>query len=132
MEEVLLYNLDNEKGRRIRQLCAAMRIKVRVVDRADYLEPVGAVAGIPGVPRTGAPFAGPSFLDEMMVFKGFTDQALQAFLSRYRQAGIGKVDLKAGLTPYNIMWNSFQLRDELRREHEEMTRLEREQKQQKP
>ena len=60
----------------------------------------------------------------MIVFKNFSDKVLEDFLRRYRQSGIEKVALKAGLTPYNIVWNSFQLRDELMREHEEMSKLE--------
>ena len=37
MEEVLLYNLDNEKGNRIKQLCALMKIRFKSVSRVDYL-----------------------------------------------------------------------------------------------
>ena len=33
--------------------------------------------------------------------------------------------LKAGLTPYNIGWNSLELHDELVREHEEMQKMSR-------
>ncbi len=125
MEEILLYNLDDEKGQRIKQLCALMKIRFKSVVREDYLEPVGAVAGIKGVARRGLRFEGQAFADEMMVFKDFSDKALKRFLDRYRQAGIGKVDLKAGLTPYNIGWNAFELHDELLREHEEMQKMSR-------
>ena len=100
-----------------------MRIRFKAVLREDYLEPVGAIAGIKGIERKGLRFEGQAFADEMMVFKGFSDKALRGFLDRYRQAGIGKVDLKAGLTPYNIGWNSFELHDELMREHEEMQKM---------
>lgn len=124
MEEVLLYNLDNEKGNRIKQLCALMKIRFKSVSRVDYLEPIGAIAGIKGVERKNIPFGGQAFTDEMIVFKNFSDKVLEDFLRRYRQSGIEKVALKAGLTPYNIVWNSFQLRDELMREHEEMSKLE--------
>ncbi len=126
MEEILLYNLDGDKGRRIKQLCVLLKIRVKTVLREDYLEPIGAIAGIKGVERKNVSFDGQAFTDEMIVFKNFSDHSLQNFLTRYRQAGIEKVNLKAGLTPYNIMWNSFQLRDELMREHEEMTQWERE------
>ena len=124
MEEVLLYNLDNEKGNRIKQLCALMKIRFKSVSRVDYLEPIGAIAGIKGVERKNILFEGQAFTDEMIVFKNFSDKVLEDFLRRYRQSGIEKVALKAGLTPYNIVWNSFQLRDELMREHEEMSKLE--------
>ena len=58
MEEVLLYNLDNEKGNRIKQLCALMKIRFKSVSRVDYLEPIGAIAGIKGVERKNIPFKG--------------------------------------------------------------------------
>lgn len=125
MEEVLLYNLDNEKGRLVKQLCTLMKVRFKAVAREDYLEPVGAIAGIKGVARKGLCYEGPAFPDEMMVFKGFSDKMLKNFLDRYRQAGIGKVDLKAGLTPYNIGWNSLELHDELVREHEDMQKMSR-------
>ena len=124
MEEVLLYNLDNEKGNRIKQLCALMKIRFKSVSRVDYLEPIGAIAGIKGVERKNIPFEGQAFTDEMIVFKNFSDKVLEDFLRRYRQSGIEKVALKAGLTPYNIVWNSFKISDELMRENEEMSKLE--------
>ena len=122
MEEVLLYNLDNEKGKRIKELCALLKIRFKSVLRNDYLEPIGAIAGIKGIEHKNIPFDGQAFTDEMIVFKNFDDKALEDFLRRYRQAGIEKVNLKAGLTPYNITWNSLQLRDELMREHEELSK----------
>lgn len=122
MEEVLLYNLDNEKGKRIKELCALLKIRFKSVLRNDYLEPIGAIAGIKGVEHKNIPFDGQAFTDEMIVFKNFDDKTLEDFLRRYRQAGIEKVNLKAGLTPYNITWNSLQLRDELMREHEELSK----------
>ncbi|MEG1839004.1 MAG: DUF3783 domain-containing protein, partial [Bacteroidaceae bacterium] len=60
----------------------------------------------------------------MIVFVDFDDESLWDFLSRCRKANIESTDLKAGLTPYNVTWDSFQLRDELAREHEEMQKLE--------
>ncbi len=123
MEEILFYNLDNEKGKQIKQLCTLLKIPFKSVPREDYLEPIGAIAGIKSIERKHIPFEGQAFTDEMIVFKNFSDEVLEDFLRRYRQAGIEKVNLKAGLTPYNITWNSIQLRDELMREHEEMSKL---------
>lgn len=120
MEEIFLYNLDNEKGKAVKQLCTLMKIRFKSVSREDYLEPIGAIAGIKGVERTNVPFDGQAFSDEIILFKNFSDEVLYDFLKRFRQAGIEKVELKAGLTPYNITWNSIQLRDELKREHDEL------------
>lgn len=122
MEEILLYNLNNEKGRQIKELCTLLKIRFKSVLPADYLEPIGAIAGIRGIEKKNIPFSGQAFTDEMMVFKNFTDKVLEDFLRHYRQADIEKVDLKAGLTPFNLTWDSFQLRDELMREHEELSK----------
>ncbi len=120
MEEILVYNLEGEKGKQIQQLCAEMKIRFKSIPAEQYGEPIGALAGIKGVEKTGIPFAGTPFQDEMLVFARFEDASLRNFLSRYYQAGIGKVSLKAGLTPYNVKWNSVELHDELKREHEEL------------
>ena len=111
MEKIFLYNLNSPKGRLIRRLCEQMGIPVDEVPREDYAQPM------PGFVRHASVYSGPAFTDEMMLFRGFDDATLSRFLNRYRQAGIDKVDLKANLTPHNVLWNSFQLHDELLREH---------------
>lgn len=123
MEEILLYNLEGEKGKQIRQLCAEMKIRFQNISAGQYGEPIGALASGGGMEKTGIPFTGIPFQDEMMVFAGFEDDNLRNFLSRYYQAGIGKVSLKAALTPYNVKWNSAELHDELKREHEELGKM---------
>lgn len=61
------------------------------------------------------------FFDEMMVMKGFSNSRLDQFLKGMRKAGIERVDYKAVLTPTNCRWNSWQLYQEIRKEHEAMT-----------
>lgn len=117
MKSVYLYNLHTPKGDAIRRLCRGMGIPVVEVAREDYLQPIGAIAGFPGFVRTPLRFEGVAFPDEMMLFQDFDDTDLSRFLTRYRDAGIARVDLKAGLTPHNIFWNSLQLHDELAEEH---------------
>ncbi|MFQ9389680.1 MAG: hypothetical protein ACLR1V_13520 [Coprococcus sp.] len=45
---VYFYNLNSERGRQIRMLCLTLGLKIRVVDRAQYTEAIGAIAGVPG------------------------------------------------------------------------------------
>lgn len=120
MKEILLYNLDNEKGKQIKQLCTLLKIRFKTVAPEDYLEPIGSLAGIKEIEKINIPFTGTPFKDEMLVFVDFDDRSLRDFLSRYRQADIKKVELKAGLTPHNIIWNSIQLHNELKQEHDEL------------
>ena len=80
---VLLYNLDNEKGRKIKLLCLTQKLRARAVSPAEYGEPVGALAGFGE--RTGAPYTGPGFSGEMLVMAGLSGRQLDAFLRGLRQ-----------------------------------------------
>lgn len=53
-----------------------VKIRFKSVSRVDYLEPIGAIAGIKGVERKNIPFEGQAFTDEMIVFKNFSDKVL--------------------------------------------------------
>ena len=98
---------------------AAMRLgaKVRVVEKWEYLSPVGSFTGQRGAFESmydGADFAG-----EMLVMANFSQQQLDTFLSQLR-AALPPVALKAVLTDTNAGWNSLELHDELVREHAAM------------
>ena len=71
---VLLYNLDNRNGSRLRLICLKLHIRVRTVAPAELAEPVGALAGL--MEPTGAPAEGEPFADEMMVMVHFGGKLL--------------------------------------------------------
>ena len=56
-----------------------------------------------------------------MVLKGFTDGQLNDMLRAFRRERLEKVNLKAVLTDTNREWNSLELYEELKREHEKMS-----------
>ena len=117
---VYFYNLNSARGRQIRMLCLTLGLKIRVVDRAQYTEPIGAIAGVPGYTLSGEVYEGEGFEDEMLVLKGFTGGTLDNFLHGFRKMKIQPVSLKAVLTEANCSWNSLELHDELVKEHESM------------
>ena len=88
----------------------------------EYLQTIGALAGLPGFMLRPMTVAAPAFSDEMMLFCGFTNDDIYDFLSRYKAAGIAPVHLKATLTPHNVGWNSLEIHDELTKEHEAMNK----------
>ena len=92
----------------------------RVVDRAQYKETIGAIAGVPGYSLSGEIYEGEGFEDEMLILKGFTGGMLDSFLHGFRKMKIQPVALKAVLTEANCGWNSLELHDELVKEHESM------------
>ena len=114
---VLTYNLDALTDAGVRAVCRAQGIRVRAVAPSEYALPVGALAGIPVAPR---PEAAPPdrFGDAMLVMCHMLSPQLDAFLQGLRDGGVPRVALKAILTPFNVGWNSAQLRDELARERD--------------
>ena len=117
---VYFYNLNSERGRKIRMLCLTLGLKIRFVDRAQYTEAIGAIAGVPGYSLSGETYKGEGFEDEMLILKGFTGGMLDSFLHGFRKMKIQPVALKAVLTESNCGWNSLELHDELVKEHESM------------
>lgn len=117
---VYFYNLNSAKGRQIRMLCLSLGLKIRVVEKEQYGESIGALAGITGYTLDGHIYEGEGFQDEMLVLKGFSESMLDAFLHGFRKKKIQPVALKAILTEANCGWNSVELHDELVKEHVNM------------
>ena len=120
-ETVLLYNMDNEKSRKLKMLMIRMGMRIRMVDKEDYGSPVGLLAGLKEITLEDPHAEVMDFNDEMMILRGFTNVRLDLFLQAMRKEGIGRINYKAILTPTNARWNSWQLYQELKQEHEEMT-----------
>ena len=119
-ETVLLYNIPEEKSRKLRMLMVRMGMRFRIVDPADYDKPVGLLAGIKDAVLENPEAEVQMFQDEMMIMRGFSSSRLDMFLQGMRKAGIERIDYKAIVTPTNMRWNSWQLYLEIKEEHEEM------------
>ena len=99
---------------------AAMRLgaKVRVVEKWEYLNAVGALTGDLDSFETfydGADFSGP-----LLVFAHFTDERLQLFLQAMKQAKLPPVACKAVLTEENRGWTVLELQEALLQEHQSL------------
>ncbi|HIT90497.1 MAG TPA: DUF3783 domain-containing protein, partial [Candidatus Merdenecus merdavium] len=68
---------------------------------------------------------------EMMVMKGLSSAKIDQIILQFRKNGIGKINLKAVITPSNQSWNSLELYEEIKKEHQEMTGLMKDQAQKK-
>ena len=112
-----MYNLHSEKGKKIKILCLKQKIRIREIEPQQYGIPLGELAE----KRRGSEISenvSDSFSDEMLVFQGFEPEELREFLNGFSRDGIGRVDLKAVLTPDNWTWTSCELYDALKQEHE--------------
>ena len=112
---VLLYNLDNPRGAKIRKLCLPLGLRTALVPREAYGLPLGELAA--GT-RPGAPYDGPGFDDEMLVLCDCPGRLLDLLLQSFRRHKVAPVRLKAVLTPTNRGWDSTALHAELCRERE--------------
>lgn len=120
-EMILLYNIEDKALQKKYQiLCLKMGFRVKLVKPSEYKEPIGALAREKDIPLSGILYEGETFLEPMMVMKIYSQQKLNQFLSGVRKEGIPRIDLKAILTEYNKGWDSFQLYEEIKKEHEAM------------
>ena len=112
---LLLYNLNNDKGAKIRRMCLPLGIRARLVAPEEYTLPLGELA-------EGAASAAPApedpFTDEMLLLVNCPGPLLDRFLQGFRRSKIPPVALKAVLTPTNRAWDSLSLHQELCRERE--------------
>ncbi len=121
-ETALLYNFSGtDAGRKLKAVLIKMRIKIKSVTPEQYLEPVGFLAGIKGIPADGRVHDGAGFSDRMLVLRGFTGNRLDLLLSELRRQKLS-IPLKAVVTEHNMLWDSLTLHEELLREHEAMSR----------
>ena len=117
MAGILLFGLKKEKECTVRAVAQKIGADVTAVDRRDYGQKIGTLAGISGFSKERKSYEGPDFAAEMLVFSGMTPQQVDAFLAEYKESGQQPVALKAIITPYNVSWTADALFRELLKEH---------------
>lgn len=122
MKKILLYQIKGEKRKQLKKICGDLEIEILVVSPAEYGEPVGALAGFPGMRKQGKACTGSGVTGEMLVFVGMDDEALDEFLDACKAEAIAPIACKAILTPHNAGWSGEQLYAELVKEHHSMQR----------
>ena len=122
MKKILFYQIRGEKRKQFKKICGDLEIEILVVSPAEYGEPVGALAGFPGMRKQGKACTGSGVTGEMLVFVGMDDEALDEFLDACKAEAIAPIACKAILTPHNAGWSGEQLYAELVKEHHSMQR----------
>ena len=120
MKKILFYQIRGEKRKQLKKICTDLAIEVAVVSPAEYGEPVGALAGFPGMRKQGRGSTGAGVTGEMLVFVGMDDEALDEFLDACKAEVITPTACKAILTPHNAGWSGEKLYGELVKEHHAM------------
>ena len=120
-ETVLLFNIkDKKRARELQMICMSLRIRVRLVKKEEYFQPVGVLAGMKEASETDRIYDGGELTDEMMVFAGVTGSHLDQILFMMRKKGMKRIDYKAVLTDTNCQWTVPELFKELEKEHAAM------------
>ena len=116
MPVILAVHFPAKKLTKLRMAAMRLGAKVRVVEKWEYLNAVGALTG--DLDSFESFYDGEDFPGELLVFAHFSDAQLNLFLQAIRAAKLPPVALKAVLTDENKGWNVLELREELQKEHE--------------
>lgn len=117
MPQVLLFNVGEEKKKKIRFLLIKLGAACREVPPEDFGKTLSELTGRgAAAAEVAEPFSG-----EMLVMDGLDPARLQALLDGLRRVK-APVALKAVVTESNLEWTASRLYSELAAEHEAMSR----------
>lgn len=110
---VLMYNLQNSKGAKIKMICHKMNIPFKSVEKSEYSLRICDLLESKSAENADN-FS--DFNDEMLLIANFSRQMLNDFLKRLSSAK-APVALKAVLTEHNSLFTSSKLYNEISSEH---------------
>lgn len=114
---VLAYNFSPERLQALKLACMLVKAQLKAVPREALSQPLGYLAGVPGVEAVDESYTGSEAQEEMLIICGFGRPDLDRLLSAIRKGKLQKVDLKAALTSTNSLWSGLKLQQELAQEH---------------
>lgn len=117
-ETVLLYQMEPGRKKLIQKALCPLGCRIVMVEKKDYLKPVGTLAGEKLFLAVEKEYDGPSFNAPMLVMAGMSEERVDKTLKLLRESGAGPLPYKAVLTQTNQYWTSLMLYEELQREHE--------------
>lgn len=116
---LLTYRLPAKRAAKVRVLAMRMGVRVKAVEKWEYLSPVGSFTGDCG--SFDSFYDGEGFAEEMLVMAHFPQTLLSRFLQELRAARLN-VPLKCVLTESNRGWNSLELHEQLCAERDAVER----------
>lgn len=119
---ILLFNFtDKPRLDKIIRAILPLKIKIKKVDKEDYMQPIESLIGIKGIDSTQEKYDGLELNDEMLLLADMTDPQINQLLQSLRKVGVS-INLKAVLTENNQYWNTLQLYEELKSENEALNK----------
>ena len=92
---VLAYNFSEARLPALKLACMLVKVPLRVVPREQLLQPLGYLAGVPGVEPVEELYAGEEAREEMLILCGFNRPDLDRLLSAIRKGKLQSVALIA-------------------------------------
>lgn len=114
MEKLLVFHLDDNNFKKLKQVTGALKIRVEEVPSSDYLKPLEMIANKTASPLI-QPFSGEVPSESLIVFCDFTEKKMDKLLAALRRDQIA-IDYKAVLTPTNKKWNVMRMYLEMQSE----------------
>ena len=118
MSKVLLFNIADPKGIRIKNLCRKLYIETEDIEKDRFGYPLGYLLG---VSADGAVRHGEDFDDEMLYLVDIDGGMLDVLLAQLRRQKT-PVALKAIKTDTNVTFTAYELYRELSAEREALAR----------
>lgn len=117
---ILAYNFSAERMQFLKLACMMIKVPVKMVNKDDFTQPVGFLAGLPNISRIEPKETDIVLEKEMLLLCNLNRPDIDRLLSAIRKGKLQQVSLKAVLTPYNANWTGLELYKELSQEHEYM------------
>ena len=111
-----MYNISGKKAIEIKNICRALNIGYREIERSEFGYKLGFLQGISDDSEKGESTV---FDDEMLYLIDFGDGILNIFLKLLRSKKCAVV-LKAVMTEINVHYTSSELYNEISAEHRAM------------
>ena len=121
-EIALFYNFSEERMRKAKFSLLPLKIRTKAVSKAEFNQPLGFLAGIKDIEPSKTEFDGEGFDEEMIVMHNFTSKTIDNLIRALNKCGVGRVPLKAVITPTNKDWNSVQLFKAVKADSDEMAK----------
>ena len=116
---VLLFNFDENRLPLVKRAVMPLKTGIKVVEKKNFNQVLGYLAEISGFQVIEGE-AEKTFDDEMLVMSGFTRNDIDELIRSLKKHGVGRVDLKAIVTPTNSLWDCVRLYKAVKADHEEM------------
>lgn len=119
-EIVLAYNFSDERLSKLRRALLPLKFRIKTVSPEEFSKPVGLLAGFKEVELDPDDDCPDGFDEEMLIMGGLTNGRIDALINALYKKGVGRIDLKAVLTPSNITWSSNRVYTQVKADHERM------------